>query len=69
MASEISNASVEQAQGIAEITKAMGQLDVATQDNSQTSQDLSGVADSLNGDAGQLEEVVANLLKTVNGNS
>lgn len=67
MASEISNASVEQAQGIAEITKAMGQLDLVTQDNSQTSQELSGVADNLNSNASELEQAVSSLLKTVNG--
>ena len=69
MASEISNASVEQAQGIAEITKAMGQLDLVTQDNSQTSQELSGVADNLNNNASELEEAVSSLLKTVNGDA
>nr|BDT28358.1 methyl-accepting chemotaxis protein [Bacteriovorax sp. HI3] len=67
MALEISNASVEQSQGISEITKAMGQLDVVTQDNSHTSQELSNVADNLNNDAIELEKVVSDLLKTVNG--
>ena len=67
MALEISNASVEQSQGISEITKAMGQLDVVTQDNSHTSQELSNVADNLNNDAVELEKVVSDLLKTVNG--
>ncbi|QDK41769.1 hypothetical protein DOM21_09960 [Bacteriovorax stolpii] len=67
MALEISNASVEQSQGISEITKAMGQLDVVTQDNTHTSQELSSVADNLNNDAIELEKVVSDLLKTVNG--
>ena len=67
MALEISNASVEQSQGISEITKAMGQLDVVTQDNSHTSQELSNVADNLNNNAVELEKVVSDLLKTVNG--
>lgn len=67
MALDISNASVEQSQGISEITKAMGQLDVVTQDNSHTSQELSNVADNLNNDAVELEKVVSDLLKTVNG--
>ncbi len=67
MALEISNASVEQAQGIGEITKAMGQLDIVTQDNTHTSQELSSVAENLNTDAVELEKVVSDLLKTVNG--
>ena len=67
MAQEISNASIEQSQGITEITKAMGQLDIATQSNSQTSQELAGIAVGLNSDAGKLENTVTDLLATVNG--
>lgn len=67
MAGEISNASREQAQGVQEISKAMAQLDIVTQDNSKTSQDLSEIAGKLNDDSMTLENTVAELIKTVNG--
>lgn len=67
MAREISSASSEQSQGIGEISKAMGQLDIVTQDNAHTSEELSNVAQSLDSDAQKLEKVVADLLKMVNG--
>lgn len=67
MAGEISNASREQAEGVQEISKAMAQLDIVTQDNSKTSQDLSEIAGKLNDDSVTLEETVVDLIKTVNG--
>ena len=67
MAGEISNASREQAEGVHEISKAMSQLDIVTQDNSKTSQDLSGIAGRLNEDSITLETAVVDLIKTVNG--
>lgn len=67
MAGEISNASREQSQGVQEISKAMAQLDIVTQDNSKTSQDLSGIAGKLNEDSITLENAVVDLIKTVNG--
>lgn len=69
MAGEISNASREQAQGVQEISKAMAQLDIVTQDNSKTSQDLSEIAGKLNDDSKTLENAVVELIKTVNGQS
>jgi methyl-accepting chemotaxis protein len=67
MAGEISNASREQAEGVQEISKAMAQLDIVTQDNSKTSQDLSEIAGKLNDDSMTLESAVVDLIKTVNG--
>lgn len=67
MAGEISNASREQAEGVQEISKAMAQLDIVTQDNSKTSQDLSEIAGKLNDDSMTLENAVVDLIKTVNG--
>lgn len=69
MAGEISNASREQAEGVQEISKAMAQLDIVTQDNSKTSQDLSEIAGKLNDDSVTLEETVVDLIRTVNGQS
>ncbi len=67
MAGEISNASAEQTQGISEISKALNQLDVVTHDNSQTSQELSQVAEGLNTEAERLEGAVRELLETIEG--
>ncbi|MEA9355506.1 methyl-accepting chemotaxis protein [Bacteriovorax sp. PP10] len=69
MAGEISSASREQAQGVQEISKAMSQLDIVTQENSKTSQDLSDIAGKLNEDSVTLENTVVDLIKTVNGQS
>jgi methyl-accepting chemotaxis protein len=62
MVQEIQSATEEQARGVSEITRAMQQLDEATQQNSGTSQQtqafavgLSEQADLLNGIVGSIE--------------
>ncbi len=55
---EITAASAEQAQGIAQITEAMNQLDKATQQNASASEELAATAQELNGQASQLQETM-----------
>lgn len=65
MVSEITNASKEQAQGIQEITKAISQLDQATQQNAGVAQQTSTQADHLNKEAAVLAEAVTRLVRFV----
>ncbi|MBC7714515.1 MAG: methyl-accepting chemotaxis protein [Rhizobacter sp.] len=67
MAGEISVASQEQAQGVAEITKAMGQLDQMTQQNSATSEQCASAAEELSAQAESLKNAVSQLILTING--
>lgn len=67
MAGEISVASQEQAQGVAEITKAMGQLDQMTQVNSATSEECASAAEELSAQAEALKNAVTQLVMTING--
>ena len=56
---EISAASGEQAQGVTQITTAMGHLNSATQQNASASEELSATAEELSGQAGQLQEMMS----------
>lgn len=67
MASEISNASLEQSKGIQEITKAMGQLDQVTQTNSATSEEAASAAEELSAQADSLKNQVLTLVAVING--
>jgi methyl-accepting chemotaxis protein len=67
MTDEIAQASREQAHGVAEISKAMGQLDVVTQNNSQTSNSVSNAAVRLQESAGKLHALVGDLSAEVLG--
>ncbi len=67
MASEISTACHEQAQGVQEITKAMNQLDQVTQSNAATSEESASAAEELSAQADSLRSVVGLLVKTVKG--
>jgi len=67
MASEISGASQEQAQGISEINKAVAQLEVVTQRNSTTSQQAASSAEVLYKQASTLTLAVGDLITTVQG--
>ncbi len=67
MADEIAVASKEQSNGVQEITKAMGQLDQATQQNAATSQECAHAAEKLSEQAESLKHSVSNLVVTVNG--
>ena len=67
MASEIATASQEQSKGVEEITKAMGQLDQATQQNAATSQECASAAEELSAQAESLKKAVGQLVLTING--
>lgn len=69
MAGEISVASQEQAQGVTEITKAMGQLDQMTQMNSATSEQCASAAEELSAQSEALKNAVSQLMMTINGDS
>ncbi|HAG90941.1 MAG TPA: hypothetical protein DCL41_03675 [Bdellovibrionales bacterium] len=67
MISEISHASKEQAQGIQEINKAIGQLDQAMQQNSTVAQSSSSQAEELARESTQLRQAVDDLVHFING--
>lgn len=67
MVSDISVASQEQAQGVHEITKAIAQLDQVTQQNTANSAESANAASSLSNQAEKLNELVGNLVKTIEG--
>lgn len=67
LANEISQASKEQAQGVSEINKAMGQLDVVTQNNATNSEATADFANKLTSHAGALNNAVSELIQTVEG--
>lgn len=69
MATEIASASQEQARGIAEITKAMNQLDQMTQQNAATSEECASAAEELSAQAGALKTAVGELVVTVLGSN
>jgi hypothetical protein len=64
---EISAASHEQAEGVAEINKAMNQLDQVTQKNSGISQQAANSAENLSSQAEQLRVMVQDLFSLIYG--
>ena len=64
---EISRASGEQSKGIQEITNAMGQIDVATNDNSTVTHSVAKAAKDLALRADSLQQMSEELYQTVNG--
>lgn len=67
LASEISNASEEQAKGIQEISKAAGMLETVTQQNSTASEESARAAEELSRQAMALNQIVSELVGTING--
>ena len=67
MAEEIATASVEQAQGISEITKAMHLLDQVTQQNAAASEEAASSAEELSAQADVLKSAVGVLVTTIKG--
>ena len=55
---EISAASGEQSDGVAQINAAMGHLNGATQQNASASEELSATAEELSGQAAALQELI-----------
>lgn len=69
LAKEISSASTEQAQGVGEINKAMGQLDTVTQQNAAASEQAARSAQELTTQAESLRGMVSELVLMIDGNS
>jgi methyl-accepting chemotaxis protein len=67
MVSDIAVASEEQSKGIIEISKAMGQLDQATQMNADSSRQMAFSAEELSGQSRKLNGLVEDLKNTVEG--
>lgn len=67
MVGEIAVASDEQSKGISEISRAMGQLDQATQINADSSRMMASSSEELSGQARKLNELVDDLKNTVEG--
>ena len=67
MAQEIAFASQEQASGLAEVTKAMHQLDQVTQENASVSSSSATASTELKSLADQMKFLVSNLYVTVQG--
>jgi methyl-accepting chemotaxis protein len=67
MSDEISIACQEQAQGVQEITKSMGQLDQVTQINAATSEQAASAAEELSAQAESLQRVITVLVETIKG--
>jgi methyl-accepting chemotaxis protein len=67
LVSGIATASEEQANGIKEISKAMGQMDIVTQQNTTVSQQTSTSAEKLSSQSKQLDHLVQELVGIVRG--
>lgn len=67
MSHEISMACDEQAQGVQEITRAMGQLDQVTQTNAATSEESASAAEQLSAQAEALNSSIGVLFKEIYG--
>ena len=67
MVSDIAVASEEQSKGIGEITRAMGQLDQATQINADSSRQMAFSSEELSMQARKLNSLVSELKLTIQG--
>lgn len=67
MSTDIRAASEEQAQGVSEISRAMGQLDYVTQTNASAAHQAASAASHLSDQAKSLKSTVADLLAIVEG--
>jgi len=65
LAAEVAGASVEQTQGITQITTAVGQMDKVTQSNAASAEESAAAAQELNAQAAAMQESVAELLQLV----
>lgn len=65
---EISAASREQAQGIAQINIAVSRMDEVVQSNAGNAEEIAAASGEMNGQAGQLKELVTDLVMLVGGN-
>ncbi|MEN0057313.1 MAG: methyl-accepting chemotaxis protein [Bdellovibrio sp.] len=64
---EISSASVEQSNGISQISKAMNQLDQVTQVNAASSEETAASAEELSAQAESLKNIIGSLVHVIKG--
>ena len=64
---EIAAASEEQASGLSNISKAMNEIDLATQQNASASEEISTTSDVMTSQSASLKTLVANLVRMVQG--
>jgi methyl-accepting chemotaxis protein len=67
MIKETAHSSHEQAKGVAEINKAMGQIDTVTAQNAHSSRECSEAANYLMSEVESTRSVIDDLLKVING--
>jgi methyl-accepting chemotaxis protein len=67
LVAEVSSASKEQSQGIAQINVAVGQIDQVTQRNASTAEECAAAAEELNGQAAAMKSTLDELLKLLGG--
>lgn len=67
LVAEIASASEEQAQGIAQISSTVSQMDQVTQDNAAAAEESASAAEELNAQAAELKGMVASLAVLVDG--
>lgn len=67
LVTEISAASNEQAQGIGQVTTAMGEMDKVTQSSAANAEESASASEELNAQAEQMQTVVNELLQLVGG--
>jgi hypothetical protein len=56
---EVATASREQAAGVAQVNRAMGQVDLVTQGNAAAAEELSATAEQVAHQAGKLQEIIS----------
>jgi methyl-accepting chemotaxis protein len=66
---EIAAASQEQSQGISQINKAISQMEAVTQQNAANAEESASASEELNAQAGNLREIVQQLVVLVDGRS
>ena len=67
LVTEVSKASREQTDGIAQINMAVGQMDKVTQSNAATAEETAAAAEELNSQASAMKSSVNDLLRLVGG--
>ncbi|MDR3378680.1 MAG: methyl-accepting chemotaxis protein, partial [Verrucomicrobiae bacterium] len=67
LASEVSNASREQTQGITQINTAVGEMDKVTQSTAASAEESASAAEELNAQADVMRDVVGELVRLVDG--
>jgi len=69
LVAEVSSASTEQTQGIAQLNTAIEQIDKVTQSNAASAEESASAAEEMSAQTDALKEAVAELLALVNGRS